>query len=336
MMRAVVVGLGGRARAWVDSCRNSPEVELVACVEPVPEQRARKIEQYQLDPRTVFATLGEALAAGPADFVVDVTPPKAHEAVALEAFAAGLHVLGEKPLSDDFAAAKRIVAASQAAGLTHMVTQNYRFAPVPRTARRLLAEQAVGAPGSCHVEFWMPWADSPGSHYCTQPFMLITDMGIHHFDLLRYVLAAEPERVLCTTWNLPWGWHAGDAAHVFHAVFTGGLRVTHCAVGCSVGKRSSWNGEWHVDGPAGSLTIEDNHIFVTHSHRTPTPKREEIPLDDVPSGTDGVLAEFVAAIAEGREPECSGADNLKSLATVFAGIKSATENRWVEIAEITA
>lgn len=334
MMRAVVVGLGGRARAWVDSCRNSPEVELVACVEPVAEQRALRTQQFGLEPSLVHASLADALAATSADFAIDVTPPKAHEAVALESFAAGLHVLGEKPLSDDFAAARRIVAAAAAAGLTHMVTQNYRFAPVPRTAARLLAEKAIGEPGSCHVEFWMPWADAPGSHYCTMPFPLITDMGVHHFDLLRYVLGAEPERVLCTTWNLPWGWHAGDAAHVYHAVFSGGLRVTHCALGCAVGKRSSWNGEWHVDGPAGSLTIEDNHIFVTHSHRTDSPRRDAIELDAVPSGTDGVLAEFVAAVREGREPECSGADNLKSLAMVFAGIKSAQEQRWVEIREL--
>ena len=48
---------------------------------------------------------------------------------------------------------------------------------------------------------------------------------------------------------------------------------------------------------------------------------------------DAILAEFIAAIREGREPECSGKDNLKSLAIVFAAIQSAEENRTVEIAE---
>ena len=46
------------------------------------------------------------------------------------------------------------------------------------------------------------------------------------------------------------------------------------------------------------------------------------------------MTEFVSAIREGREPECSSQDNIKSLAMVFAGIKSAQEDRRVEIAEL--
>ena len=42
----------------------------------------------------------EAAAQVAADFVVDVTPPNAHESVALAAFDAGLHVLGEKPFAN--------------------------------------------------------------------------------------------------------------------------------------------------------------------------------------------------------------------------------------------
>jgi predicted dehydrogenase len=60
-----------------------------------------------------------------------------------------------------------------------------------------------------------------------------------------------------------------------------------------------------------------------------------MPLDELPlSGQDAILAEFVSAIREGREPECSGVDNLKSLAIVFAAIRSSQEKRTVEIAEL--
>ena len=50
--------------------------------------------------------------------MLDVTPPSIHEAVAIEVFEAGLHLIGEKPLSDDFEAAKRIVKASISLGKT--------------------------------------------------------------------------------------------------------------------------------------------------------------------------------------------------------------------------
>ena len=47
-----------------------------------------------------------------------------------------------------------------------------------------------------------------------------------------------------------------------------------------------------------------------------------------------MLREFVAAIEEGRTPECNAADNLKSMAMVFAAVKSAMEGRKVSLDEL--
>jgi predicted dehydrogenase len=333
-MRGILVGMGGRGQSWIRVCGRNPEVELVGFVEPVEAQRRGVAERLELPPDRAFASLSDALRAVRADFVLDVTPPAAHEAVALEAFAAGLHVLGEKPLSDDFAAARRIVAAAERAGRTHVVTQNYRFGPVPRTTRRLLTEGVVGAPAQVAVGFYRAWATRPGTHYTTMPYPLLTDMGIHHFDLLRYVTGQEPVRVTARSWNPGWGWHAGDASHVAFVEFSGGLVATHHACGCSVGRQSPWNGDWRIDGPEGSLTWEEDQIFITREHPPEQRRREAVPLDPLPlAGQDALLAEFVAAVREGREPECSGRDNLKSLALTFAAVQSAREGgRPVEIA----
>src|SRR5687768_15053525 len=134
-MRGIHVGLGGRSRSWVQACRKHTGVEVVAYVEPVEANRRASQEQFGLTESQLFRSLGEAIAAVKADFVVDTTPPAAHEAVATEAFRGGLHVIQEKPLSDDFAAARRAVQAAAENGRTYMITQNYRFGPQPRTAR---------------------------------------------------------------------------------------------------------------------------------------------------------------------------------------------------------
>ena len=73
-----------------------------------------------------------------------------------------------------------------------MITQNYRFNQLPRTTRRLLDESIIGKVGQLDVSLYVPWADNPGSHYVTEPYMFLTDMGIHHFDMMRYLLACEP------------------------------------------------------------------------------------------------------------------------------------------------
>ncbi|HIC18483.1 TPA: hypothetical protein EYO77_10260, partial [Candidatus Poribacteria bacterium] len=75
--------------------------------------------------------------------------------------------MGEKPLSDNFEAAKRIVDASIQAKKTHMVPQNYRFGTQPRTTHRLLKEGIIGAPNQVTVGFYRAWATQPGTHYTT-------------------------------------------------------------------------------------------------------------------------------------------------------------------------
>ena len=336
-MKGILVGLGGRARSWNGVCNKNADVELSAYVELDDARREAVVRDWNLPPDRVFKTLREAAEAADANFVCDVTPPAAHEAVALEAFQLGLHVIGEKPMSDSFDAALRMAAAAEESGRTHMVAQNYRFGAVPRTARRLLDEGVIGKPKHAAVGFYRAWASRPGSHYTTMPFPLITDMGIHHFDMMRYVLNREPVAVYAQTWNPDWGWHAGDAGHtaVFH--FEGGLTATHCALGSSVGKQSPWNGDWRIEGPNGSLTWEEDALFHTASRPAKEPGRRSMPLDKPPlQGQDALLAEFVSAVAEKREPECSSRDNIQSLAMVFAGIQSSQEGRTVEIAELTA
>src|SRR5436190_15240251 len=109
-LKGILVGLGGRGSHWYQAVRNHPETEYVGYVEAADANRTRAIERWGLPADRVFASLEEAAEKVEADFVMDVTPPSAHEAIALTAFKAGLHVIGEKPISDDFEAAKRMVA----------------------------------------------------------------------------------------------------------------------------------------------------------------------------------------------------------------------------------
>jgi predicted dehydrogenase len=308
---------------------------MVAFVEPVEASRHAMRERYELEADRIFSSLDEALGAVPADFVVDTTPPAAHEAVAVAALRAGLHVIEEKPLSDDFEAARRIVEAAAENRRRHMVTQNYRFNPQPRSARAFLASGRLGMPAVADMGFYRAWATRPGTHYTTMAYPLLKDMGIHHFDLLRYVLGLEPKRVHAITWNPPWGWHAGDAAHNVTIEFEGGCIATHHSCGCSVGRQSHWNGELRIEGPNGSLTWDANSLLFA-AHRAGEPVLEE-PIAQVPvplQGPDACLAEFISALHEDREPECCGRDNLQSLAIVFAAVQSAETGRPVTIEEL--
>lgn len=329
MFKCIITGLGGRGQYWLTHLLSRKDVQLAAAVEPLEASAAKAADRFGLSRAIIYSSLDDALDRVRADFVLDVTPPAVHHVIAEKAFTAGLHVLGEKPLSDNFATAQKVVEMGNKAGVKHMITQNYRFGAFPRTTRGLIAQDLIGAPGQCDIRFYMPWADLPGTHYVEQPYMLINDMMVHHFDLMRYVLGVEPISVQAITWNQPWGWHTGDAAHAIVFEFAGGLRATHVALGCAIGWQTSWNGDWVIQGPHGSIIWDKDRMWHTHLHRTDKPLHEEIFPLRVPPAEQAMLDEFFAAITDHREPECSARDNLHSLAMVFGAIESARENRKV-------
>ena len=334
-MKAILTGLGGQGLSWLGDIRKRDDVEIVAFVEPFEASITRAVEKHDVPREAIFPSLDEAIKNSSADFVLDVTPPAVHHEVAFKAFDAGLHVLGEKPLSDNFQTAKDVARAGERAGVKHMITQNYRFGAQPRTTKAVLDEGKIGTPGQCDIRFYMNWADNPGSHYVTQPFMVINDMMIHHFDLLRYITGQDPESVQAITWNQPWGWHAGDACHSIVFKYASGLVATHTAIGCEVGQTTTYMGDWHIAGPQGSIDWTSGATTYSHKHRAETKvDREPIPDLPVPPQRTAMVDEFFAAIRENRQPECNAQDNLKSLAMVFAAIQSSQEGRMVRIDEV--
>ncbi len=334
-MRAILVGLGSRGRFWAGVCGRNDDVDVVAYVEPSPQQQAAAKEQINIPDERLFTSLEQALEKVEADFVLDVTPPSARETIAKTALGAGLHVLAEKAMGEDWDMARRIAALVEQSGKIYMVTQNYRFRELPRTTRRLLDEGLLGRINTVVMGFYRRWG--LGRHYVEIPYALLLEMTVHHFDTLRYLLAREPRWVWAKTWNAPWGWHKGDVGHTVLFQFDGDLMVTHHALGCSLGKQSPWDGELRIEGEYGSLTWEDDGLYYTCAYPEDKAKREKIEPDRLPAtDADAVLVEFMSAVAEGREPECSARDNLGTLAMVFGAIRSDQEGRPIEMAEMMA
>src|SRR5690349_17235051 len=105
-VRAVLVGCGSISGSWIRPAKNMPELEIVGLVDIVEEQARKRVVKFDLPNAAVGTDLGEMLAATRPDVVFDCTVPAAHEAVTLQALAAGCHVLGEKPLADSMASAR--------------------------------------------------------------------------------------------------------------------------------------------------------------------------------------------------------------------------------------
>lgn len=112
----------------------------------VGQDRARTERRAQrLDIPTACGGLAEALALG-LDAVTVATPPDAHAPVVLEAVAAGVHVLCEKPFAVDIAPAEAMRAAAESAGVVGLVAHEFRFAPDRALVARVIADGGIGRP----------------------------------------------------------------------------------------------------------------------------------------------------------------------------------------------
>ncbi|MFB7368665.1 Gfo/Idh/MocA family protein [Streptomyces sp. NPDC056222] len=132
--------------------------------------------------------------------LVDVcTPGDSHAEIAVAALEAGKHVLCEKPLANSVAEAEAMVAAATAAaarGQVAMVGFNYRRVPAIAYARRLIAEDRLGALRHVRVTYLQDWLVDPGFPLTWRLERehagsgALGDLGAHAVDLAQY-LAGE-------------------------------------------------------------------------------------------------------------------------------------------------
>jgi predicted dehydrogenase len=333
--------MGGWGLMWGATVRRSQDAELVGCVDMDPVSLARAEGKLEMPPERCFRSLRDALAAAECDAVLVTTFLPAHVPVALEALAAGKHVLLEKPFAPTLADARRVVEAAAAAGKVLMISQNYRFYPAVRTATALVREGTLGAVGAVNVDFRRYANSAPQEghrHYALrQPLLL--DMAIHHFDLMRMVLGQEPRQVNCHAWNPPWSKFAEPAAAVAAVEFEGGALVSYRGSWVSPSPQTHWAGEWHMECEGGEIFWSSRDNEGTGGDRVTVrllgkpARRVKLPeLSAIDQA--GSLAAFAQSIRTGQEPESSGRANLGSLALTFAMIESATAGLPVPVPAI--
>jgi len=322
----IQVGVGGMGQTWLRTVAASEEVEYVAWVDVDEQVLKEKCEAYGFDPQHCYTSLNEALQREEADGLINVTPPQYHKAISCTALEAGLHVLSEKPLADSMESATDIVDCAEEAGAILVIAQNYRYRDVSATLRERVMSGHYGAVGQVQVNFFK------GPHFGgfreEMDYPLIIDMSIHHFDLMRYILNADPQTVSGHSWNPQWSWFAGDASACLFFTFQNGLFVTYNGSWCSTGAETSWNGDWRIACEKGIILSQDDTVYAANIG---DPLRKVASKGQRRSNQTYLLHEFYQAITEGSLPGTHGRDNLKSLRMVFGAVEAVRTGKIIEL-----
>lgn len=285
---------------------------LVAVANHREESGRAFAERYGI-PRVT--TDWEALAADPeVEAAIVSTPNALHASQAIALLRNGKHVLVEKPMAISVAECDAMIAASREGAAFLMVAHCWRFRDEVREMRERIVAGEFGDVVKTHGygvhAGWGP------SGWFTDPALAgggaLVDMGVHAIDTTRFLLGdPAPKRVSASIGT--------RYAEGRYTVDDDGLLLITWDDGTNSVVESGW---WQPH--LGGLEA-DTEIFGTKGYARIWPA--EPPSDDYEHCSQPMysaqVAEFLDAIAEGRQPLPSGEDGRVVMRVVEDAYRSA-------------
>lgn len=202
-LRVGVVGLG-IGRMHIEGWRQHPDVDVVAIAD-ADEQRLDQVgDKFGIATRYISAE--KMLEAERLDVVSVCTPNKFHKDLTLKAFAAGCHVLCEKPMAMNAEEGRAMLAAAEKAGKRLMINFSYRFSAA---SRGLKAQVDSGLFGEFYFgrTVWHRRRGMPGfgGWFGTKALAgggPLIDLGVHRLDLALWLMGyPKPTWVMGNTYD---------------------------------------------------------------------------------------------------------------------------------------
>jgi len=165
MMRVGIIGAGSMGRNHIRVCSRLPGVQLVGVADVDPRAL---VEAGRYIQAPLFPDASQLLRIARPDAVCVAVPTFRHAAVALEAIAAGCHLLIEKPLASTVAEGKAVVTAARRKGVELCVGHIERCNPAVLMLKEAVSNGQLGSLLQIHARRWSPFPER------------ITDVGVVH------------------------------------------------------------------------------------------------------------------------------------------------------------
>lgn len=307
-------------------------IRITAAVDP---DRAKAEEVAVKTGATVFASLDEALREGDFEAVDLMLPHHLHESVTVQAFAAGKHVLLEKPMAPTIGACERILEAARQAGKVFMVAENAQYWPEAVTAKQLLDDGAIGDVVTARAAIFFP---PLGMYYGgDRPWRfdrkitgggISVDTGSHWIRPLRMWLGEIDEVVAAL--GYPFRQMEGESLVRALLRFRSGVVATFDALltDAPIGPDVLFR----ITGSKGEITIDMAGrvmLYDSQSRRG----RQVGETAGYLNSYRGELLDFACAVLEGKQLAASAEHSLGELRAALAMYRSAESSRWEKVWE---
>ena len=321
-----LVGAGGISAVHLDAYRAHGLDVLSICSRDLKRALPRRDAFF---PEAEATDDFDKVLGDPRIAVLDIaTHPDTRVDLMRRAFAAGKHVLSQKPFVEDLATGQALVEEAERRGVKLAVNQNGRWAPHLAYLREAVAAGLIGEVIAAHVAIRWNHGWIAGTAFEAVDDLVLWDFGIHWFDFLASVIGERARRVFASvtraasqTVRPPLlagalvSFDGGQASLVFDGAARYGANDTTAIVGT--------RGTVSSRGPDLGVQSVELHTEAGAAR----PELRGTWFNDVA----GTMGELLCAIEEDREPLNSARGNLASLRLCMAAVRSSRTGETVSV-----
>lgn len=330
--RVGILGAGQAGEKQALGFAAQPGAQVVGVADTAPgraDALVDKVGGRSVDDVTALLGLG-------IDVLVVATPHALHVKPVEVAAARGVHVMLEKPIATTFADGQRIVDLARDAGVRLATSFVHRFREESLKAKSWsetaggieIGRETVSTRRTSSHPRWLTDAVLAGGG-------VLMYTAIHGVDRLRWLFDDEVTEVAARTRRYaPDGGAVEDGVAALLTFSRGGAATLTANSATYPNDPTVWETELH--GSEAMVRVRTRSFAETSGLRGS--ERYEPGRDEETSrphyNFERQAADFLSAVAEGRDPSVTGEDGLRALETCLAMYRSADEGRPVAISEI--
>lgn len=331
-----IVGLGGYALNQIMPRIDQAErMHISALVSGNPAKLAQVGDAYGVPPdaRYSYADFDKIAADDRIDAVYIILPSAFHADFTIRAFAAGKHVLCEKPMALSSAECEAMIAAGRRANRKLMIAYRCHFEPYNVEAMRLMREQAVGTIRLIRTDqSYRAGPTTPAQNWRFNRALAgggpLEDYGLYGLQSALYLSGEMPDSISATTFQ-PQGdpRFAEIFAHVatqltFPSGAVAQLATSYDAAGANLAQ---------VRGTDGTLIMDPATAYAGHKMRIEGRNARDFTPGDPTTQFAGQLNHFANAIRDNAPILTGGEMGLRDIRLIEAIYASARAGQTVKL-----
>ncbi|MCL2059717.1 MAG: Gfo/Idh/MocA family oxidoreductase [Oscillospiraceae bacterium] len=200
--RMGIIGCGGISASHIRGIMESPDLEIGALCDILPEKLEEKKALCGADADMCYDDYIKMMESGKIDALSICTPNNKHYQMAMDAVERGIPFAVEKPVCMTEAEAAVLLDATEKKKLAHMVCFSYRFVAAARYARDLVLNGDLGKIYHINGEYYQAWGLPDARSGSAAPLVwrfvkevaasgALGDLGCHMLDLCRFITGRE-------------------------------------------------------------------------------------------------------------------------------------------------